>query len=34
MIIITIYAFIPLILIGIADGWMNFSNNKRGGNTA
>lgn len=33
MIIITIYAFIPLILIGFADGWMNFSKNKRGGNT-
>lgn len=34
MIFILIYAFIPLTLIGFADGWMNFSNTKRGGNTA
>lgn len=31
---ILIYAFIPLTLIGFADGWMSFSNIKRGGNTA
>jgi len=34
MIVILIYAFIPLTLIGFADGWMSFSNIKRGGNTA
>ncbi|MCB5261727.1 MAG: hypothetical protein LHW64_02825 [Candidatus Cloacimonetes bacterium] len=34
MFFILIYAFVPLTLIGFADGWMNFSNTKRGGNTA
>lgn len=34
MVFVLIYAFIPLTLIGFADGWMNFSNTKRGGNTA
>ena len=34
MVIILIYAFVPLTLIGFVDGWMNFTNTKRGGNTA
>lgn len=34
MIFILIYAFIPLVLFGYANGWMEISNNKRGGSTA
>ena len=34
MILILIYAFIPLTLFGFADGWMSIRNTKRGGNTA
>lgn len=34
MVIIMVYAFIPLILIGFADSWLSIRNPNRGGNTA
>jgi len=34
MVIVLLYAFIPLTLIGFADSWLGIRTNNRGGNTA
>ncbi|MDD2682537.1 MAG: hypothetical protein PHY21_00215 [Candidatus Cloacimonetes bacterium] len=34
MVLILLYAFIPLTLIGLADSWLGIRNKNRGGNTA
>ncbi|HPI25083.1 MAG TPA: hypothetical protein PLO57_01350 [Candidatus Cloacimonadota bacterium] len=34
MVIVLLYAFIPLTLIGLADSWLGIRTNNRGGNTA